>query len=93
MLKSMIVGLVLLASPAVAQTQCLETEEAYEMLSTQKFQPVFSGTFAQGIMEIWGGTGDDGNLAWIAFVTMPDGKSCLLTEGTAFYMQELLPNV
>jgi len=103
MLKSMIVGLVLLASPVVAQedTRCIQAEAAHGYFESVKFTRVFIGDFPQIVdgkpvmmtLEIWGGPTPDGALQWTAFVTFPNGKSCLLTEGMAFDVQELPPNV
>jgi len=92
MLKSMIVGLVLLASPVVAQTQCLETAQAAAYFESKGAVKVFSGEFPQGVLQVWAERDEDGP-SWVAVVEMPDGRTCLLTEGMAFDVQELPPNV
>lgn len=101
MIKPLISALVLLATTAVAQeTKCIPTEQAQGYFESVKFTRVFIGDFPQIVdgkpviitMEIWGGPDGKGGLMWTAFVTFPNGKSCLLTEGLAFDVQELPPN-
>lgn len=92
MIKPLIAALVLLASPVAAQTQCIDTPSAYAYMESKQAVRVFMGTFPQGVMEIWAEHDEDGP-SWVAFITMPDGQSCLLTEGTVFIADKLPPNV
>jgi hypothetical protein len=89
----MIVGLVLLATPVVAQdTKCLPTQQAESYFASVGAVKVFTGDFPQGVMEIWAERDADGP-SWVAVVALPNGQTCLLTEGLTFDVQELPPNV
>lgn len=81
------------AAPVMAQgTQCVPTESAYASFESTGGIRVFEGTFAQGVLEIWAEHDKDGP-SWVAFITLPDGRSCLLTEGTTFDVNLLPPNI
>jgi hypothetical protein len=93
MIKPLIAALMLLATPAVAQdTKCLPTGQAESYFESLGAVKVFSGEFPQGTMEIWAERDTDGP-SWVAVVALPSGQTCLLTEGLAFDVQELPPNV
>jgi len=80
-------------APVMAQgTRCIPTGDAYASFEAVGAIPIFNGVFAQGVLEIWAEHDEDGP-SWVAFITFPDGRSCLLTEGTIFDVNTLLPNV
>ncbi len=76
-------------APAVAQS-CGPTELMYSTLKDQYGEaPIFLGTQADGsIIEIW--VGDD---TWTAFVTLPNGTSCNLTDGMGYSRPALPANL
>jgi len=64
---------------ATADPNCGPTKDVYEYLSEQRHEERkgYGVTEQGGIVEFW--TGPD---SWTTFVTMPNGVSCLIANGT-----------
>jgi len=101
MLKSMIVGLVLLATPVVAQevNQCAPRQVVIDALLSAFNESVVSSGINHGpngpvsIYELMANTE---NGSWSLISTTPDGVSCLLAAGSDYNSspaQELPPNL
>ena len=76
-------------APAYAQ-QCAITVDIHgELGETYGEEPIFLGMQADGtVIEIW--AGDE---TWTAFVSRPDGMSCVLTDGVGYERPHMRPNL
>ena len=81
------VGLALISSSAVAQTQCNERAEVLKLLA-QKYKeaPIAGGvTSTGGLVEVLtNGKGE----TWTIIVTSPEGTSCLVAAGEGWQARE-----
>ncbi len=81
------VGLALIGSSAVAQTQCNERAEVLKLLA-QKYKeaPIAAGvTSTGGLVEVLtNGKGE----TWTIIVTSPEGTSCLVAAGEGWQARE-----
>jgi len=82
-----LIALLAFSAPAMA-LDCGPTDQMYAALSQQYGEePIFLGSQVDGsVIEIW--VGDD---TWTAFVSLPDGTSCRLTDGTGYSRHALKP--
>jgi len=67
-----------LAVPAAAAEKCLPTPEAYERLTNDygEERKGYGVTDSGAVVEFW-----SGEKSWTAFVTLPNGISCMMASG------------
>ena len=68
---------------------CAPTQDIYDVLGQYEEERIYSGLSGQAIFETWANltTG-----TWTAFLTAPDGTSCVMAVGENFLTFDRKPN-